>query len=411
MRARPCRGFLIIALALLAQTAAAVATELGPGAGSYRITAPDGVVRIPFELFRDDIRMIGEINGREVRMLIDNGSLWDQLLFFGSPRVDALDLERDGVIEVRGSGGGASTMSETASSVALSFPGIEFTDQPAVITGYEPGRPNLWEGAEGQVSSAFFKNFVVDVDFDAMVLTLVEPERFTPRHGATVIALMPLGGDSWAIPANVTLWDGRRLATDVALDLGYGHALSVATGGPGDFAVPQDALPASLGWGMNGEIIGHFARVPGLEIGGHRLVDVLATYEPHEMSGFADAEIFIGMGVFRQFNVAFDYPGERIYVEPSRRFGERAEHDMSGLELRPDGNGRLVVTRVLPDSPAAEIGLRVGDRIDRLDGRPVTDLDREALRALMRRPGETVDLVYLRDGVRAEGSLELRPLI
>ena len=99
---------------------------LGPPPGTYRITSPDGVVTIPFELFRDDIRMVGEIDGKPVRMFIDNGYLWDQLLFFGSPRVDSLGFEREGEALVSGSGTGDAVPSYHTSGITLGFPGVEF---------------------------------------------------------------------------------------------------------------------------------------------------------------------------------------------------------------------------------------------------------------------------------------------
>ena len=74
---------------------------IGSAPGSYRITAPDGVIRIPFKLYRGDILLEGgRMNGRDVRMMLDNGMLWDQLLFFGGPRVDSLALAYDGEIDV-----------------------------------------------------------------------------------------------------------------------------------------------------------------------------------------------------------------------------------------------------------------------------------------------------------------------
>ena len=52
--------------------------------GSYEILSGRKSVSIPFEMFRGDIRMKARINGRDCHFLVDNGSLWDELLFFGS---------------------------------------------------------------------------------------------------------------------------------------------------------------------------------------------------------------------------------------------------------------------------------------------------------------------------------------
>lgn len=38
--------------------------------------------------------------------------------------------------------------------------------------------PNLWEGADGQVSNTFFKHFVVEINFDTWKIVLHNPENY-----------------------------------------------------------------------------------------------------------------------------------------------------------------------------------------------------------------------------------------
>jgi hypothetical protein len=351
---KPAALFILTCL-ILGAAAGALASEpdtlLGPPPGSYRITSLGGTVKIPFELFRDDIRLIGEINGKEVRMLIDNGYLWDRLLFFGSPRVDSLGFQPEAEVEIGGSGTGDAVMSYETSGITLRFPGVEFYNQTALVTPYEPGAPNLWEGAEGQVSAAFLKHFVVDINFDEMVITLIEPSAFRYEGRGLAVPLKPLGRGAWAIPALVELADGRPVLLDLAMDLGDGNALAVQTGGPNDIPVPSRALETSLGFGMQGEVFGHFGRVRSVEIGGHRLDDVLATFSPVEHGGYENVDVVIGMGIFSRFNIVFDYPGRRMFFEPNRRFEEPFEFNMSGMRLLKARDGAHVIVGTHPDSP------------------------------------------------------------
>ena len=113
--------------------------DLGPPPGEYTVLSKDGAIRIPFEIFRDDILMIAEVKGKQLRMLIDNGSLWDQLLFFGSPRIDSLGLKMDDKIDEGGSGEGEPVRSDVASGVTIRFTDVEFTGQTAIITPYSSG--------------------------------------------------------------------------------------------------------------------------------------------------------------------------------------------------------------------------------------------------------------------------------
>ena len=149
--------------------------------GKYVIKSGAASAVIPFEMYRGDIRMEVEINGQSSYFLVDNGSLWDELLFFGSPKVDALGLNVTGQRILGDETAANPNIIDVAAGVAVDFGSIVFTDQPAAIMRYIPGLPNPWEGAEGQISAAFFKNFVVRIDFDELKLTLTKPDGCAPQ--------------------------------------------------------------------------------------------------------------------------------------------------------------------------------------------------------------------------------------
>jgi len=387
------------------------AGALGPAPGTYKILTDDERIRIPFELFRGDIRIVGEVNGRPVRMLIDNGFLWDELLFFGSPTVDSLGLEYDGEAQVSGSGDGDPVASTTASGITIKLPGIEFHDQTAIITPYSSGISNLWWGAEGQVSATFFKHFVVDIDFDNMIITLIEPESFDYRVGGVEQSIKPLGGGAWTIPSRVELEDGQILPLDLMMDLGYGDALWMVRGGPCGISLPKNALPGSLGFGVQGEILGHFGRVRSVELGGFKIADIVAEFVAEDYEGTSSRECMIGMELLSRFNIVFDYPHQRIFLEPNHMFNDPFEYNMSGLAMRRGSGNYLEVLRVHPDSPAEDAGIEVGEEVITINGRAAVDYDVWELRPLLRQEGSTVDLTLLRDGEEVQVTIRLRRLI
>jgi len=403
---------LTLALILTAGSFAAdIDSVLGPAPGSYKILTDDGVIRIPFELFRGDIRFNGEINSRPVRMLLDNGYLWDQILFFGSPRVDSLNLEYDGEIDVGGSGDSDKVLSKMASGITVRFPGVEFYDQMAIITPYSSGISNMWWGAEGQVSAAFFKHFVVAFDFDKMILTLIEPEKFVYQGKGAEIPMKHEYNNSWSLPATIEFSDGRKIVLDLAMDLGYGDQLQIVTGGKHQLKLPEKVIPGSLGFGIQGETRGYYGRVKSVDIGGYKINDIVSGFTGPEHAETAFSEVMVGLGLLSRFNFIYDYPRHRMFVEPNQSFSEPFEYNMTGLSMRRGQGEYLEIMQVTPASPSEEAGLKAGDRILKINGRMAVDYDVWELKPILRQEGAAVELLVEQDGVKKRVSLVLHRLL
>ena len=93
LRALLCRTIMMLVPVLLGAGTILLANTGSQGPGEYRIVAEDGVVSFPFDIYRGDIRFAAEINGHPVKLLLDDGFMWDPILFWGGPEVDALGLQ------------------------------------------------------------------------------------------------------------------------------------------------------------------------------------------------------------------------------------------------------------------------------------------------------------------------------
>lgn len=95
------------------------------------------------------------------------------------------------------------------------------------------------------------------------------------------------------------------------------------------------------------------------------------------------------------------------------RFDERLKGTMVGvgvtMRLRDE---QLVVTRVLPDGPASEAGMQVGDRLTRIDGVSTLNMPvREASRRIRGEAGTPLELQVDRKGVPVVIQLERRRIV
>ncbi len=412
---RRCLIFTVALIALLIPATDSFAdksdTIPGPPPGTYRILSDDGMVRVPFEIVGGDICMACKVNGRECRMLLDNGFLWDPLLFFGSPTVDSFGLEYDGEAEVSGSGDGDPIPSRTASNITVTFPGVEFYDQTAIITPYSSGTSRMWWNGEGQISAAFFKHFVVEINFDDMIITLTEPDKFEYTGSGKEIPMIHMFSNSWGIPAAFEMSDGQTISSELTMDLGYGDWLQLVPGGPHKFSIPEKALPASLGYGVQGETRGYFGRVQSVEIAGYKIDNVLTAFVGPDCAETVFHESLLGLALLAHFNFVYDYQNQRMFVEPNKNFNQPSEYDMTGMVMRKGGEDFLNIKKIHPNSAASEAGLIEGDKVIMIDGRPATSYTVWDLRPLLQRDGETVVLIVERDNEQMEVPLKLRRLL
>ena len=86
---------------------------------------------------------------------------------------------------------------------------------------------------------------------------------------------------------------------------------------------------------------------------------------------------------------------------------------MSGLRLRPEGADlkTLRVWRVVENSPATEIGIREGDLVMAIDGKPVAELSLYQINQMFKQEGKEYLLDIIRGEEKKQLKLKLRTLL
>ena len=83
----------------------------------------------------------------------------------------------------------------------------------------------------------------------------------------------------------------------------------------------------------------------------------------------------------RQFVITFDYSHREIWFERSAAFGESTIEWKTGFQAVKAGDNGFRVVTVQPDTPAANAGIRAGDLITVIDGRPAASVGQASLAA------------------------------
>ena len=122
----------------------------------------------------------------------------------------------------------------------------------------------------------------------------------------------------------------------------------------------------------------------------------------------------VGAGILKQFNITFDYTRKQLIFEKNRNYRKPDGYDRAGMWISQSADGKYFeVFDVVAGGPAAQVRLKVGDKILVIDGRRTEQLDlpawRERLKSL--RPKRTMRLLVQSGDTRRKVVLTLREFV
>jgi hypothetical protein len=255
------------------------------------------------------------------------------------------------------------------------------------------------------------QDYVVEFDYLTPRLRIFEAANF--KASATAVAV-PFEIDRFRNPfleTRISLTKGNDVRASLLLDTGGGTYSAV---------LMKPFIDANRVLSRVGTVVTQVADHPGLALAAARLAAV--NVGPFEIADPVAALVLtpsagiihdglVGAGFFRRFTVTFDYTRKQMWLEPNTHLHERQPFDASGLEFRPTANGGYAVAAVIPGSPGAENGLKVGDLLLEIDGRAARELSLGDIKALLSRPTGTAVLRVEREGSTRMATLRLKSLL
>jgi hypothetical protein len=404
-------GFLV----MLTAEPAAAQFRLG---GTVVFDNSRSAVDIPFELNSDKIYLHVKLN--------DSGPYW-LVLDTGSPGMildtsvaKELEVSTGEGFPVGGAGENPFMLAPADSTFDAIVPGMMLLDQPAhvgainAIVGPYEGR--RIDGVFGGFN--VFAKYIVEVDYNAQTIGVYEREYYAEREGGTTLPVEVVHGHC-VIEATSVLVDGDTLTGEFMLDTGLRGTMVFNTPYVNEHDLLDRFSPTiytTVGGGVGGQVKAQVGRLQDLIVGGISLGGVHASLSQIIRGAFAnpDRAGIIGSAVLQRFLVVFDYAGEKLTLYEQDYNLDRLDFDKSGTFLVSDVDELSVirVIDVIEGSPAEEAGLKVGDVIREIDGKPAESLSLERVRRLFRREaGTTFSIVYKRDDQLQATKLTLRKVI
>ena len=263
----------------------------------------------------------------------------------------------------------------------------------------------------GLVGYEVFKRFVTKVDYEHSMITFTTPASFKYSGSGTVVPFI--------FNEHIPQVDGAIDGMKGKFDIDTGSRSSIDLLGP--FVEAHDlvkrynaTLEAVTGWGVGGAARSLVTRAKVLTLGTVEVPNPVTELTLQKKGAFSSAYVAgnVGAGVLKRFNVTFDYLHQQIIFEPNANFNKPDVFDRSGMWLNMAGDA-FEVMDVVVAGPAAQAGLKVGDKILAIDGRPASQVSLPELRVRFKTdaPGTKVHLTVQSGAEKREADLVLRDLV
>jgi hypothetical protein len=282
--------------------------------------------------------------------------------------------------------GGLNTVNAyIANNVTIDMPGIHGRGHAMLVleNDFLELKSSLGSEVHGILGYELFSRFVIKIDYEAKLMTLMLPEKFKPSRKHTRLPITVEDTKPYYV-AELKINDTTSMSAKLMIDTGASHGLFLDTQSSPKIVVPAKNINCTIGKGLGGLISGRLARIRSLQMGRYTISNMIASF-PDPNSYFDTLRTghlvyrngAIGGEVLSRFQVVFDFPREKIYLKPNHTFRKNSYYNMSGISLKATGPilREFVVTEVRGQSSAFRVGIKVGDKIFSINNTLTSEMD------------------------------------
>ena len=396
---------LALSALLLCISCAKGANDAPPASRSC--TPPRVAAVIPFQFLGKHIFADARLDGKgPFNFVIDTGGV--NLI---SPDMQQrLALRTSGHEE--GHGVGNQTVQSGKTIVPLTeFGAAAFKEQTYFTYPLDAIYANGGVQLDGIAGNQMFRPFVMQIDYGAHTIGLINQAAFDPKCSGTAIPLtisdneLYVPGAFDGIPGRFRIDTGSGATLDMQAPFVRAHHL-------------LDKFPQRLSTsttGIGGSSGTYVVRAHLLEIGSVAVPEPITGLSVATGGNFAQGTVSgnIGNGALARFVVTIDFTRHMMYLAPASKIPPGLDsYDRSGLVLRWS-KPNFTVSGVDIPSPAAAAGIKVGDIITSINRKPSRALTLLGVREMLNEEpvGTLVSLTLERAATRSTVAFRLRDLL
>lgn len=354
----------------------------GDASADFKFAEGDRALDIPFNFENDHIMVACSVNGgKPIWFMLDTGAEGN---YINKTRLTEFGLEPFGSTSV--TGGGNTTDGALTRVARLGIGGAELLGQRDAVldlTGLEKiyGMP-----LGGLLGFDFFSRFIVEIDYDTLTMSLYDPATYVYRGKGSPLKFTLEAGHPH-VAAEIGVRTKPKIPADMVIDAGAADTVNLAS----PFVRKHELLdlarkkPAGTPNTLPGSEKEFFAqtsvrgRLERVGLAGLELTDIPMNLMVAKTGAYGSESFSgtIGEGILRRFKTTYDYPNRTIYLEPNGAFKTPFPNRKTfGATYLSEGADFTVfkVTGVRKDSAAEAAGLKTGDVITAVDGKPSREM-------------------------------------
>ncbi len=395
------------------------------------------------------------INGVELSMLLDTG-VRSTILFNANSNLK-LNNETKVVLTGAGAGEDAEAIKSThniiniGASSAINQTIVNLSDNERNFSS------RLGFPVNGIIGYALFKDFIVEINYAREYINLYNKADYKRRNCRSCVTI-PLEFHSSKPYALLQMQIAKNsFLAKLLVDTGSGDALWLFEESHKGITIPDNSFKDNLGLGFNGEVTGVRSKLDRLDLGDISLEKVNVAYPDLNSINYINRLHFrngsLGSEVLKRFTVVIDYNSKKMLLKKNRFFDEPFKYDRSGLVIQHNGSDIIAeydrkiieefsgdqqsggyesvflatntvefkqfklspnyeVAAIREESPGSKAGLRVGDKLIKINGKKVRNLKlQDITRYFYRDEGEVLKLEILRGGIAYDYKFALKKIL